>query len=205
MEANGARTLPEITSSPLKIKCCTHILILLPRLSIYVSNHTKVKLQSGVRRLNSEQRLVWKATRHIRLYSADFVICSNPPRVQNERRYVLMLYLPANIFTPDLRIGERNGRNRKINLAHVLFCSVQDLRKCWKRKFTRGQIWSERSSLETKSKQCDNGGSKARGWGLLSTFFVTGAWLIELRGGFIVWHFIHAIKLLIWLLYLLSH
>lgn len=167
MEASGACTLPEITSSPLKIRCCIHILILLPRLSIYVSNQTKVKLQSGLRCLNSEQRLVWKATRHIRLCSADFVICSNPPREQNERRYVLMLYLPANIFTPDLRIGERNGRNRKMNLAHVLFCSDQDLRKC--RKFMRGQIWSEWSSLETKSKQCDNGGSKARGKGLLYT------------------------------------
>lgn len=80
MEANGACTLPEITSSPLKIKCCTHILILLPRWSIYISNRAKVKLQSGMRRLNSEQRLVWKAMRHVRLYSADFVICSSPYR-----------------------------------------------------------------------------------------------------------------------------
>lgn len=121
MEANRTCTLPEITSSPLKIKCYTLILILLPRLYLFTSLTTpkwNYDLVCTAWTHREMQRLVWKAMRRVRLYSADFVICSNPQRIQNKRHSVSVLYLPATYpHQTFLKIAERNSRNRKINLT----------------------------------------------------------------------------------------
>lgn len=86
MEANRTCALPEITSNPLKIKCYTLILILLPRLYLFTSLTTP--------KLNNDlvctawihrglQILVWEVMLHVRLHFVDFVIRSNPQRKQN--------------------------------------------------------------------------------------------------------------------------
>lgn len=98
MEANRTCTLPEITSSPLKIKCYTLILILLPRLYLFMSLTTpkwNYDLVCTAWTHTELPRLVWKAMHHVGLYSADFVICSNPQRIRNKRHSVFMLYSPA--------------------------------------------------------------------------------------------------------------
>ena len=124
MEANRTCTLPEITSGPLKIKCNTLILILLPRLYLFTSLTTpkwNYVLVCTAWTHWEMQRLVWKAMRRVRLYSADFVICSNPQRVQNKRHSVFMLYMPATYpYQTFLNIAERKNRNRKINLTLLL-------------------------------------------------------------------------------------
>lgn len=170
MEANGTCTLPEITS-PLKIKCYTLILILLPRLSIYVSNHTKVKLLSCTHCLNS-RRLVWKAMRHVRLYSAD----SNPQRIQEWKTLCIHAVFACNIFHT-----RREDRREKLQrfkkepcLWFVAYPQIQFViwEKGWKRKVHKRpnlkQVWRPKPNT-------DDGGSKARGSGLLHFFFLTEA------------------------------
>lgn len=153
MEANRTCTLPEITSSPLKIKCYTLILILLPRLYLFMSLTTpkwNYDLVCTAWTHTELPRLVWKAMHHVGLYSADFVICSNPQRIRNKRHSVFMLYSPATYPHQTWVLPREIAEIQK--KYSLIFCCwpsdpVRDFRRCWNREFTGGQTWSEWSTV----------------------------------------------------------